>query len=197
LVRDQQETTGHLQLGQVLERRGMNIRSRLFLFFCAVGTALLVSSAASAAPASTSFAVVGYEYAFTSTVGSFAGTGKGNTGDTAAWNATVKHDPLGSTPTYINGGSFAMTTVSATAHLDYVTGTFAYHGGTITTLNPGSNCTNQQYLVTGALEGVATTTTSGGSGTFAVTLTHYRYSLFGYCVIYKARVTGIVSFSYS
>jgi hypothetical protein len=156
---------------------------------------LSTSAGASAAPTSTRFAVVGYEYAFTSTVGSFAGTGGGNAGETALWNATVKHDPLGSTPTYVNGGSFAMTTASS-SRLDYVTGAFAYHGGTVTVLDPGTGCRNQQYLVTGTLHGVATSTTSGGSGSFSVTLTHYRYSLFGTCIIYKARVAGFVALSY-
>ena len=153
-------------------------------------------ASASAAPASTSFAIVGYEYAFTQTVGSFAGAGRGNAGDAAAWNARVVHDPLGSTPTYVNGGSFAMTTRSAGGHLDYVTGSFAYHGGTITTLDPGASCTNQRYLVTGTLANVATRTTAGGSGAFSATLTHYRYRLFGRCVIYKARVAGTVTFAY-
>ena len=159
-------------------------------------TALTVPTASSAAPASTSFRIVGYEYAFTSTVGSFAGSGRGNAGDTAAWNARVEHDPLGSTPIYVNGGPFAMTTRSPAGHLDYVTGDFAYHGGTITTIDPGAGCTNQRYLVTGTLEHVATTTTSGGSGSFSATLTHFRYSVLGRCVIYAARVAGTVSFSY-
>jgi len=160
-----------------------------------LAVALLAPTGASAAPASTSFAVVGYEYAFTSTVGSFAGSGSGNAGEIAAWNATVAHDPLGSTPTYVNGGSFALTTASA-SRLDYVTGTLAYHGGTITTLDPGSGCTNQRYLVTGTLQNVATSTSSGGSGSVEVTLTHYRYSLFGTCIIYKARVSGTVNLTY-
>jgi hypothetical protein len=89
-----------------------------------------------------------------------------------------------------------MTTRSSGGHLDFATGDFAYHGGTITTIDPGAGCTNQRYRVTGTLENVATTTSSGGSGNFAVTLTHYRYSLFGHCVIYKARVAGTVSFTY-
>ncbi len=182
-----------------LERRGKTHEhgSRLLVVLVLVAAGLALTSAVSAAPASTSFTIVGYEYAFTSTVGSFAGSGTGNAGDKAAWNATVDHDPLGSTPTYITGGSVAMTTASASGHLDYVTGALAYHGGTITTLNPGPNCTNQQYLVTGALQDVATSSTSGGSGTFTVTLTHYRYTLFGHCLIYKAGVTGIVSFTYT
>jgi hypothetical protein len=158
--------------------------------------ALVEAGAATAAPASTTFAIVGYEYAFTSTVGSFAGTGLGNAGESSAWNARVEHDQLGSTPTYVNGGLFAMTTRSTGGHLDFVSGTFANHGGTIRNLDPGTGCTNQRYLVTGTLEDVATTTTAGGSGSFSATLTHYRYSLFGHCVIYKARVAGMVSFSY-
>jgi hypothetical protein len=31
---------------------------------------------------------------------------------------------------------------------------------------------------------------------FSATLTHYRYSIFGHCVIYNARVAGAVSFAY-
>ena len=172
------------------------MRSRLLSCVCIAATALSLASVASAAPASSSFNIVGYEYAFTSTVGSFAGTGAGNGGDTATWNAKVNHDQLGSTPTHINGGSLAMATVSSGGHLDYVTGTFVYHGGTITTLNPGVGCTNQQYLVTGTLQNVATRTTSGGSGSFTVVLTHYRYSLLGHCLIYKARVAGKANFIY-
>ena len=156
------------------------------------GAALSVSGIASAAPVSTTFAIVGYEYAFTQTVGSFAGSATGNAGDHGLWNARVEHDPLGSMPTYVNGGTFAMTTSSP----DFVTGDFVHHGGTITTLDPGANCTNQRFLVTGTLEHVATRTTSGGTGTFSATLTHYRYSLLGHCVIYAARVVGRVSFAY-
>jgi hypothetical protein len=158
--------------------------------------ALVVARGAPAAPTSTSFAIVGYEYAFTQTVGSFAGTGHGDAGDSAAWNTRVEHDPLGSNPTYVNGGEFQMTTRSPGGHLDFVTGDFAYHGGRITVIDRGAGCTNQRYRVTGTLENVATTTTSEGSGDFNVVLTHYRFSLFGRCVIYKARVAGTVIFSY-
>ena len=107
----------------------------------------------------------------------------------------MKHDRLGSTPTYVNGGSFAMTVQGP--GIDAVVGTFTHHGGTIRTLDRGANCTNQQYLVTDDLENVSTSTTSGGSGSFEGVLTHYRYRLwFGPCVIYKARFVGDVSFSY-
>jgi hypothetical protein len=174
----------------------MKIGFRSSLLALVAAAALALPGAATAAPASTTFTIVGYEYAFTSTVGNFAGSGVGNAGDTAVWNASVQHDPLGSTPTYVNGGSFQMVTWSPSGHIDSVTGTFAYHGGTITTLNSGANCTNQRYLVTGTLEDVATTTTTGGTGSFSAVLTHFRASLFGRCVIYKARVVGTVTFAY-
>jgi hypothetical protein len=106
------------------------------------------------------------------------------------------HDPLGSTPTYVNGGSFAMTTAGSGGHLDFATGDFAYHGGRITVIDSGTGCTNKRYRVTGTLEDVQTSTTSGGTGAFAATLTHFRASLLGHCVIYAARVSGTVSFSY-
>lgn len=169
---------------------------RLSLVTLAAAAALALPAAAPAAPPSTSYAVVGYEYAFTQTVGRFAGSARGNAGDTGLWNATVVHDPLGPPPVYINGGSFAMTTLGPGGSADFVTGDFAYHGGQITTLDSGANCTNQRYLVAGRLEHVATSDTSGGSGMFSVTLTHYRYLLFGRCLIYKARVVGGVSFAY-
>jgi hypothetical protein len=158
--------------------------------------ALAIPTAASAAPASTSFTITGFEYAFTQTVGFFAGSGTGNAGDRAAWNTSVEHDPLGSDPTFVNGGSFQMATQSPTARLDFVTGTFVNHEGTITTKDPGDGCTNQRFLVTGTLADVATSTTAGGTGAFSVTLTHFRTSLFGRCVTYFASVAGKVSFEY-
>jgi hypothetical protein len=175
----------------------MKLLSRSSLLALIAVAALALPAAASAAPASTTFSIVGYEYAFTSTVGSFAGTGAGNAGDTAVWNASVEHDPLGSTPTYVNGGSFQMATRSPSWRFDTVRGTFAYRGGMITRLNPDAPpCANEQYLVTGTLRGVTTSTTTGGSGIFSAVLTHYRVSFFGRCVIYKARVVGNVMFAY-
>lgn len=172
------------------------MRLRLLLAALTAVAGLSILGDAVAAPASTTFTVIGYEYAFTSTLGCFAGTASGNTGDRGTWNACVQHDPLGSSPTYIDGGKLVLATSSPSGALDAVSGNFVYHGGTITTINSGPNCTNQQYLVTGALQDVATTTTSAGSGTFSVILTHYRTSLFGHCIIYKARVSGTASFSY-
>jgi hypothetical protein len=157
---------------------------------------LTLPAAASSAPASSSFAVVGYEYAFTSTVGTFAGTGKGDAGGKVFWNATVKHDKLGSKPTYVNGGSFAMTIAGPGTSVDAVVGTFSFHGGMITTLDRGTNCTNQRYRVADTLQDVSTTTTSNGTGTFIVTLTHYRHRILGRCVAYKARVAGTLSFTF-
>ena len=158
--------------------------------------AVALPAAASSAPVSTSFKIIGYEYAFTSTVGSFAGNGSGNAGGTAYWNATVKHDRLGSDPTYVNGGSFAMAVRGPGSSVDAVVGTFTHHGGKITTLDRGANCTNQKYLVADTLKAVSTPKSSDGSGNFMVTLTHYRRRLLGRCVAYKARVSGTVSFTY-
>jgi hypothetical protein len=158
--------------------------------------AVALPAAASSAPDSTSFKIIGYEYAFTSTVGSFAGNGSGNAGGTAYWNATVKHDRLGSDPTYVNGGFFAMAVRGPGSSVDAVVGTFTHHGGKITTLDRGANCTNQKYLVADTLKAVSTPKSSNGTGNFMVTLTHYRHRLLGRCVAYKARVSGTVSFTY-
>jgi hypothetical protein len=80
----------------------MTMARRLLLV--ALAFAALAIPAAASPPVSTSFNIVGYEYAFTSSVGSFAGNGSGNAGGTGYWNATVRHDPLGSDPAYVNGG---------------------------------------------------------------------------------------------
>ncbi len=145
---------------------------------------------------STSFNIIGYEYAFTSKVGSFAGNGSGDAGGTVYWNARVKHDPLGSDPTYVNGGSFAMTLRGPGSSVDAVVGSFGHHGGEITTLDRGANCANQKYLVASTLKAVSTPTTWNGAGKFQVTLTHYRHRFLGRCVAYKARVSGTVRFTY-
>jgi hypothetical protein len=168
----------------------------VLLFVVALAMALSIPAAAAAAPVSTTFAVSGHEYAFTSTVGCFAGAAVGNAGDRAAWNTCVEHDPLGSAPTYVTGGRFAMATRSPAGRYDYVTGTFVHHGGTIETIDPGANCTNQRYRVTGTLEDVRTRTTSGGSGAFAATLRHFRARIFGRCIAYRATVVGTASFAY-
>src|SRR2546421_5517213 len=169
---------------------------RLLLVVPLALAAVALPAAASSVTMSTSFKIVGYEYAFTSTVGSFAGNGSGDAGGTAYWNATVKHDRLGSEPTYVNGGSFAMAIRGPGNSVDAVVGTFTHHGGKITTLDRGANCTNQKYLVADTLQAVSTPKTSNGSGNFTVTLTHYRHRLLGRCVAYKARVSGMVSFTY-
>lgn len=158
---------------------------------------LILPAAASAAPASTTFAVSGFEYAFTSTVGNFAGSATGSEGDRGAWNTSVEHEPLGSTPPInVTGGTFQMGTRSPTGALDFVTGTFVDQGGTITTIHPGANCTNQHYRVTGRLANVTTSTSAGGTGLFDVALTHHRVRFFGRCFIYSATVNGAVSFAY-
>ena len=161
----------------------------------AAAVALVVPSAVAGAPASRSFSIIGYEYAFTQTVGSFAGAASGESGDTAVWNATVKHRALGPTTTRVDGGSFQLGTLNpSTGHVDYVIGAIVYHSGTIAVLNRGANCTSQVYRVTGRLGNVKTRSASGGSGSFGATLTHYRYSIFGHCVTYKASIKGGVTF---
>jgi hypothetical protein len=151
-------------------------------------------AAAEAAPASTTFQVQGAEIAFTSTRGTFVGRGLGSAGDRSAWKAVVDHTPLSSLPATITGGRFTMATLSSTSTPDFVVGNFT--GGTIAVVDPGLGCTNQTFDVSGDVGGVTTTTTSGGSGSFDVLLTHYRVRLFGRCVSYAATVTGTASFAY-
>src|SRR5256885_4435568 len=98
----------------------MNGSARLAFVALVVVAGLLAAPSAMAAPSSTWFSIVGYEYAFTSTEGVFAGAAAGNSGDRGAWNTDVVHDPLGSTPTYVDGGSFEMATLSLSGAVDAI-----------------------------------------------------------------------------
>src|SRR5207248_10140062 len=107
-------------------------------------TAAAAPAAALSPPVSTSFKIDGYEYAFTSTVGSFAGKGVGDAGGTGYWNATVKHDRLGSDPTYVNGGPFAMTIPGPDNPVDRVRGGLGPPGGKTTAPGPGAKRKSQK-----------------------------------------------------
>lgn len=153
---------------------------------------LLLVAAALALPAvagadgTTSYRVNGTEIAFTSTEGRFVGYGNGGSAGLGAFDAVVDHTPLAATAT-ITGGTFAMDVLGQGLSVRHVDGTFS-NGGSITTLSSGAGCTNQTFSVSGdvSLDG-------GGSGGFAVTLTHHRVSLFGYCVTYAGTIAGTLT----
>jgi hypothetical protein len=159
----------------------------------AVGLVVL-PAAAMAAPASTTFQIKGVELAFTSMRGTFVGYGHGPASEGSAWKAVVNHTPLSSQPASITGGRFSMGTLSLAPSADFVVGTFT--GGTIRKVSAGAGCTNQTFRFSGTVGNVSTSTTSGGSGVFAVLLTHRRSSFFGNCVTYAATVRGSASFDY-
>jgi hypothetical protein len=75
-----------------------------------------------------------------------------------------------------------------------VTGRFT--GGTVQVINPGTNCTKQTFAVNGILGSVGTWWSGSGSGSFVVTLTHYRKYVFGSCVTYGASVRGSLSLTF-
>lgn len=170
----------------------MNLRRLLLL--CTLGIVGLCASSSALAAQTYSDTIRGYEYFFTSTEGSFAGTASGAlAGD---WNADVQHTPLclSCQPTAtITGGSFSLaTTFNSIPTL--VTGTFT--GGTVQVTNVGTNCSNQTFDVDGILGKVGPWYSGGGSGTFSATLTHRRHWVFGRCVTYAASVTGTIGLSF-
>ena len=149
-----------------------------------------------AAPASTSFDVVGVETAFTSTSASFTGKARGDAGDRGAWTTSITRTPF--TPTgqsTVTGGSFAMKTVSPSWTTDFVTGTVS--GGFVQRLPGPPGCTNETFGVTVQLTNVVTSTTAGGTGRFLGVLTHYRAVIFGACRTYFASIAGQVAFDYT
>lgn len=168
---------------------------KLWRLLLVVGVVAAAIAPARATASSTySDTLSGYEYWATSTDGKFAGTASGSL--PGSWNADVQHTALclGCSPTAtITGGSFSLSTV-----IHYVptlvTGRFT--GGTVQVINPGASCTNQTFAVNGVLGIVGTWLGGGGSGTFAVTLTHYRRYVFGSCVTYGASVAGSLSVTF-
>src|SRR5919204_904944 len=162
----------------------MYLRKSLVSLFAVV--VILFASATAAAAQSYSDTISGHEYYFTSTDGRFAGTAFGTL--PGSWNADVRHTPLclSCSPTAtITGGSFALATTH-NGSLAVASGTFV--GGTVQVMNVGSNCTEQTFAVRGILGSVGWWFGGSGTGTFSVTLTHYRRSLFGSCVTYGASV---------
>ena len=163
---------------------------RLIIFLVAA-LALLVAPATAAAAQTYSDTISGYEYAFTSTDGKFAGTASGAL--PGSWNADVQHTPLclSCTPTAtVTGGGFSL----ATAHNGFpalISGVFV--GGTVQVTNVGSHCSNQTFAVNGILGNVGWWSSGSGSGAFRATLTHYRHSVFGRCVTYGASIRGTLS----
>jgi hypothetical protein len=143
--------------------------------------AVALGTASGASAQTYTDSISGYEYYATSTDGKFAGTASGPLPGT--WNADVQHTPLclSCKPTAtITAGSFSLDTVIGYVPT-VVSGTFT--GGTVQWTNPTTGCANQTFAVNGDLT----------NGTFSATLTHYRHSVFGYCVTYAASVSGTVT----
>lgn len=161
-----------------------------------VGVAVGIGIAPARARAASSYSdmLSGYEYWASSTDGKFAGTAAGSL--PGSWNADVQHTALclSCSPTAtVTGGSFSLSTVIGYVPT-LVTGRFT--GGTVQVIDRGSNCTNQTFAVNGILGGVGTWWSGGGSGTFNVILTHYRYYVFGSCVTYGASVAGSLAITF-
>jgi hypothetical protein len=149
-----------------------------------------------AAPASTSFHVIGVETAFTSTSASFAGKARGDAGDRGGWTTGIARTPFTATgASTITGGTFAMKTVSLDWTSDFVTGTVS--GGFVQRLPGSPRCTNETFGITVQLAGVATTTSTGGTGQFVGVLTHHRAVILGVCRTYFASIAGQVVFDYT
>jgi hypothetical protein len=101
------------------------------------------------------------------------------------WLATVNHTPLNPNAR-ITGGTFTLSTSAnqLSQPLSARIGT-----GAIRITNPGANCSNQTYKVSGTL----THLNPYRSGTFSLTLTHWRHTLLGTCLSYFATTTGTLT----
>lgn len=166
---------------------------RAFLIAALIAAAVVVPAAALAAQTS-SDTIVGYQYYATSTDGKFAGAASGAL--PGGWNADVQHTALClscATTATITGGGFLLTTVR-NGIPTLITGSFA--GGIVQVTNKGTNCTNKTFAVDGILGRVGTWHSGSGTGSFNITLTHYRRSIFGNCVTYGASVGGSLTVTF-
>jgi hypothetical protein len=159
-------------------------------FIILLAAAALAGAGANAAFASYSDPVNGAETAATSTEGTFAGYATGSL--PGYWTAVIDHTKLSPNAT-ITGGSFSLNTYF-NGSLVRVVGTFT--GGTVVLEKPSTGCSNQHYGVSGFLGNVGVNSTGSGTGSFDVTLTHYRTSVFGYCVTYSATVSGSLTLDF-
>lgn len=147
--------------------------------------AIASSGTAAASPRPVVTSVHGIELVAKHTQGTFSGYTSG--GLKAGWLAVVNHTPLNPNA-HITGGNFTLITKTSgfdhpiTAHINH---------GTITLTNPGANCTNQTYAVTGSLNHI----TGNRTGSFALTLTHWRHTILGTCLAYFATTTGTLTLS--
>ncbi|GEM_PF-2217363 len=136
--------------------------------------------------------VTGVEVYATSTEGRFTGQASGDL--PGLWYADVIHTPLSGSPATatIDGGVFDLNT-DLHNQSTQITGQFT-GGSVVQTGGSSTDCMNQAYAVNGTLSNVGVYgRPDHGTGTFAATLTHYRISLDGYCVVYAASIAGYVT----
>jgi len=169
-------------------------RASVGLVAAAVAAAAVCAGAAARATATFADTIRGYEYAASSSSGSFAGVASGAL--PGVWDVRVHHVPLclSCTPTAkIDGGSVALKTrIDGKPAL--IRGAFA--SGTVQVTNPGAGCTSQTFTVAGVLRSVGRSGHRTGSGAFSATLTHHRLHVLGRCITYAASVRGTLSVSF-
>ena len=151
-----------------------------------------------AAALSPSYFIEGVEIAATSREGTFVGTGTGDPGgDEAVWQAVVDHEKLSSrcessaSGCVITGGTFSLVNQDVEA----IDGTFS--SGSIKLDSEAPGCGIQVFSVFGTLTDMTTAGATGGTGSFSVTLTHFRALYLGRCTTFFAKVSGNVSFTFT
>jgi hypothetical protein len=170
---------------------------RFRLVLAVVATTIAISLTPLTAVAATTKiyhdSVGGVEVYATSTEGRFTGQASGKL--PGVWYADVIHEALGSTASpKIRGGAFDLST-SLDNQPTLVTGQFT--AGTVKQTGGFRDCTNQTYAVDGTLSNVGVYgRPDSGNGMFMATLTHYRVSIHGYCLIYAASIAGWVNLNF-
>lgn len=169
---------------------------RFRLGFAVVAGTIGISLTPLTAMAATTYndSATGLEVYATSTEGRFAGQAGGDL--PGYWYADVVHTPLSGSPATatIDGGVFDLDT---NLHNQSILVSGQFTGGSVVQTGGISGCTNQTYAVNGTLSSVGVYgRPAHGTGTFAATLTHYRISIGGYCVIYAASIGGDVTLQF-
>ena len=167
-------------------------RARIALALVAA-FAFAAPATASAASTSTSlyetYDLTGYEVWYAPTTGTFVGVGSGTAGEISAWYTAVDHDEVIIPSGSVNGGT------SVLQRTDGIQMSGHFSGGTVWQTNDGPGCSNDEFQISGTVDGVTRTDRPGdtGVGYFTATLKHYRTWIFNDCYSYSAKVTGTFS----
>jgi hypothetical protein len=153
----------------------------------ASAVAAVALAATAGAAVSSTWNVSGIEIGHVGTTSTFVGFASAVDGGRGLWKATATYDTLAADG-HVTGGSLQMGLRGADGTIAQGSATIA--NGTITIVSQPAGCGDEVFGIAGDLANVQLGTTTGGTGSYAVKLTHKRAMFGGRCITYAGLVTG-------